>query len=167
LKKLPGAVPGYTTYYVQTTTMPKKLLRIGQLANELGTTTKTLRFYEEIGLLQKSTRSPSGYRLYNRKAAADARLLIGLRRLGLSIDELKVFCSTTNGDSLRQRLLALMDEKIREMDLSLGVLQGRRDDLAARQQALILTPRGRPANCVCDALLTPCTCGQSPDKNSD
>lgn len=147
--------------------MPEKLIRIGQLANELGTTTKTLRFYEEIGLLQKSMRSQSGYRLYDRKDVSNARLLIGLRRLGLRIDELKVLCSATKGDSLRQRLLALMDEKIREMDLSLGVLQGRRDDLAARQQALLLTPRGRPADCVCDALLTPCSCSQSPDKNSD
>lgn len=146
---------------------PEKFLRIGQLANELGTTTKTLRFYEEIGLLQKSTRSQSGYRLYDRKAVTNAHLLISLRRMGLSIDELKVFCSATNGDTLRQRLLALMDEKIRDMDMSLGVLQGRRDDLAARQQALLLTPRGRPADCVCDALLTPCSCGQSVDKSGD
>lgn len=158
---------GYSIYNVQVIAMPEILLRIGQLANELGTTTKTLRFYEEIGLLHKSKRSQSGYRLYDQEAVSHARLLIGLRRLGLSIDELNVFCSAANGDSLRQRLLALMDEKIREMDLSLGVLQGRRDDLAARQQALLLTPRGRPADCVCDALLTPCTCGLVPDKNSD
>ena len=142
----------------------EEFLRIGQLANELGTTTKTLRFYEQIGLLQRSARSRSGYRQYNQKAVTHARLLIDLRRMGLSIDELKIFCSATNGDSLRQRLQALMDEKIRDMDLSLGVLQGRRDDLAARQQALLLTPRGRPADCVCDALLTPCTCDQTPDE---
>ncbi|RUM52056.1 MAG: heavy metal-responsive transcriptional regulator [Methylococcus sp.] len=152
---------------VQVIIMSERYLRIGQLANELGTTTKTLRFYEEIGLLDESTRSSSGYRLYDRKHVTNARLLIDLRRMGLNIDELKAFSSATNGDSLRQRLLALMDRKIGEMDLSLSVLQGRRDDLAARQQALLLTPRGRPADCVCDALLTPCSCDLSPSKNGD
>ena len=43
-------------------------MRIGQLAAALGTTTKTLRFYERIGLLRQAARSDSGYRLYDRAA---------------------------------------------------------------------------------------------------
>ena len=142
--------------------MPEKLLRIGQLAAELGTTTKTLRFYEKIGLLGEAERSQSGYRLYDRLAIANAHMVLGLRRLGLSIDELKELCAQETGRSTRQRLLALMDEKIRDTDINLSVLQGRRDDLAARHQALLLTPRGRPPDCVCDALFTPCNCGSDP-----
>lgn len=38
-------------------------IRIGQLAKLLGTTTKTLRFYEDISLLKSAQRSGSGYRL--------------------------------------------------------------------------------------------------------
>ncbi|MGH9137050.1 MAG: MerR family DNA-binding transcriptional regulator, partial [Acidimicrobiales bacterium] len=39
-------------------------LRIGQLAEATGETTKTLRFYDDAGVLTATTRSPAGYRLY-------------------------------------------------------------------------------------------------------
>jgi len=145
--------------------MANEHLRIGQLAEVLGTTTKTLRFYEEIGLLKHPSRSESGYRSYDQKAVAQARLIISLRRLGLSIDELKEIYANGEIVSLRNKLLAVMDEKIRNVDVNLSVLQGRRDDLEARHQALLSTPRDRPPNCICDALLTPCTCGQDVDSD--
>lgn len=47
-------------------------IRIGQLAKLLGTTTKTLRFYEDIGLLKSAQRSGSGYRLYDRTGVDQA-----------------------------------------------------------------------------------------------
>jgi MerR family copper efflux transcriptional regulator len=40
-------------------------MRIGQLAARAGTTTKTLRFYEQAGLLPQAARTPSGYRDYD------------------------------------------------------------------------------------------------------
>lgn len=39
-------------------------MRIGELAEAAGTTTKTLRFYEDQGLLPPSERTPGGYRDY-------------------------------------------------------------------------------------------------------
>ena len=69
--------------------MTQNGMRIGQLADALGTTTKTLRFYERIGLLRPAVRSDAGYRLYDRTAMDRARLVIGLRRLEFSIDELQ------------------------------------------------------------------------------
>ena len=138
-----------------------KSLRIGELAQLLDTTTKTIRFYESNGLLNPPQRTAAGYRLYDSAAVQQARVLIGLRRLGLSIEELKSLINNRNEVSLRQQLLTVMDEKIRELDLTLSVLQGRRDDLAARYQNLLLTDKNRPANCVCDALLVVCTCDPS------
>lgn len=144
-------------------------LRIGQLASRLSTTAKTIRFYEEVGLLRPPARADSGYRTYDRRAHDQAARILGLRRLGLSIDELKELLSAEGG-SVRQRLSALMDERLRAVELELGVLQGRRDELAARHQALLATPRDRPGDCICDALFEPCTCspgqvaGQSGDR---
>ena len=138
--------------------MTESFLKIGQLAKELGTTTKTLRFYEEIGLLSTSMRSDAGYRLYNKSALSEARVLIGLRRLGLSIDEMKTLCAYNPDGLIRKQLLSILDEKIRDMDISLSVLQGKKDDMEARYQALVSTPRDRPDDCVCDALLMPCNC---------
>jgi DNA-binding transcriptional MerR regulator len=133
-------------------------MRVGELAKLLGTTTKTLRFYEQIGLLEPVQRSESAYRLYDDNAVDTARLVIGLRHLELTIPELQDLLRDDGKTTRRQRLLALMDERLRRMELELSVLQGRCDDLAARHAALLATPRDRPPQCVCDALLRPCSC---------
>ena len=146
--------------------MTQNGMRIGQLADALGTTTKTLRFYERIGLLRPAVRSDAGYRLYDRTAMDRARLVIGLRRLEFSIDELQELLRDDGKMTTRQRLLALMDEKLREMFLNLGILQGRCDDLAARHEALLSTPRDRPPGCICDAMLRACTCAEEAPKKA-
>lgn len=133
-------------------------LRIGELAELLGTSTKTLRFYEQIGLLAPAHRSESAYRLYGADDVENARLVIGLRHLELTIPELQQVLGADGATTRRQRLLALMDERLRRMELELSVMQGRCDDLSARHAALLATPRDRPPGCVCDALLRPCTC---------
>jgi DNA-binding transcriptional MerR regulator len=133
-------------------------LRIGELARQLGTTTKTLRFYEQIGLIEPAKRNDAAYRLYDEQAAETARLVIGLRRLQLTIPEVQAVLHDEPGTTRRQRLLALMDERLRQIELELSVLQGRWDDLGARHTALLATPRSRPPTCICDALLEPCTC---------
>lgn len=119
-------------------------MRIGELAKRLGTTTKTLRFYEQISLLGAAGRSESAYRLYD-DAVATARLVIGLRHLELSISELQDLLRDDGQTTRRQRLLAVMDERLRRMELALSVLQGRCDDLSARHSALLATPRDRTA----------------------
>lgn len=140
-------------------------MRIGQLAKTLGTTTKTLRFYERIGLLNAPARGESGYRQYDLADVGRARLVIGLRRLDLTIQELQELLIEERQMTLRQRLLALMDEKLRDVYLQLNVLQGRCEDLSARHEALLSTPRDRAPECICDALFRPCTCVNKPIPN--
>lgn len=133
-------------------------LHIGRLAKMLATSTKTLRFYEHMGLLDPPGRSASAYRLYDDAAVRRARLVVDLRRLGLSIHELQELLHPDNARKLRTLLLGLMDQKLREMYLQLNLLQGRSDDLSARHLALLSTPRDRPPGCICDALFRPCAC---------
>ena len=142
--------------------LPHTGLRIGQLAEMLGTTTKTIRFYESIGLLTAALRGESGYRLYDQAAVDRARLVVGLRRLDLSIHELQALLTESREMTLRQRLLALMDEKLRDNYLELSVLQGRCEDLSARHAALLATPREHAPQCICGALLRPCACANRP-----
>ena len=95
-----------------------------------------------------------------------ARRVLGLRKLGLSIDELQEMLSDGEKTPLRTRLLGLMDEKLSKQDLELSVLQGHRDDLAARHQALLSTPHNQPGDCICDALLIVCACNSSEGGNT-
>lgn len=140
------------------------MLRIGRVAKALETTPKTIRLYEKLGLLEPPERTAAGYRLYDEAAVARAGLVLRLRRLGLSIDEVRgLLQGRTDGPKLRPRLLSLLDQKLSEIDLTLGVLQGRREDLGARYHALLLTPRDRVGECICGALMIPCSCGRSAD----
>lgn len=135
------------------------MLRIGELAKALKTTTKTLRYYERIGLLLSVRRTGSGYRMYDEEAMRRAREVIGLRRLGLSIEEVHdLLHHDPGGTTRRLQLLGLLDEKLRDIDETLAILQGRRDDLAARNLSLFDTPRERMDSCICNALLVPCSC---------
>ncbi len=140
-----------------------RVLRIGQLAKALNTTAKTLRFYEQIGLLPAATRTAGGYRVYDEAAIRRVRLVLALRRINLSIEEVRALLESDESSPLRLRLVSLLQERLRQVELDLGVLQGQRDDLAARLDNLLATPRVRPADCVCEALSGACTCGRYVD----
>jgi MerR family transcriptional regulator, repressor of the yfmOP operon len=66
------------------------LARIEQVASRTGLTKRTLRYYEEMGLLDPPTRTEGGYRLYT---AADVQRLERIKRLkdllGLSLSEIR------------------------------------------------------------------------------
>lgn len=64
------------------------MYRIGELAARIGVTTPTLRYYEDIGLLESSKRSPAGYRLYDEAAEGRLQFIARAKRLGLSLDEI-------------------------------------------------------------------------------
>ncbi len=59
-------------------------MRIGELAAATGTTTKTLRFYEDAGLLHPAGRTPTGYRQYSEDAVARLDFIRRGRSAGLT-----------------------------------------------------------------------------------
>ena len=146
----------------------ERSLRIGELAKALGITTKTLRHYERMEILRPPERTDKGYRIYDESDLRRARQVVDLRRIGLSIEEIRdLLKHAPGGATRRQRLLGLLDEKLRDTDETLSVLQGRRDDLAARYFALLDTPRDRVGTCICDALILPCNCRDAPNRSDD
>ena len=64
------------------------MLRIGELAAKTGFTPKTLRYYEDIGLMRPDARSGSGYRLYGDAAIERLRFVRRARRLGLRLEDI-------------------------------------------------------------------------------
>ena len=61
---------------------------IGAAAQELGTTVRTLRYYEAQGLVQPSSVSEGGHRRYDAHAVTGARRVLALRALGLPVGEI-------------------------------------------------------------------------------
>ena len=98
-------------------------MRIGELAGRLGVTTKSIRFYESIGLLPEPARTSSGYRDYAEDDAERLTFVKTAQRLGLSLDEIREIlalrergqqpCGYVAGVLRRQ--VADLDRRIREM----------------------------------------------------
>ena len=81
---------------------------IGEFAALTGLSVKTLRFYDEIGLLTPaSVGVQTGYRLYSASQVDRARYIFSLRRFGLALVEIKAILAT--GASEREALEVARD----------------------------------------------------------
>ncbi len=65
-------------------------LQIGELAKRAGVSVRTVRYYEELGLLPPSGWTSGGMRLYNDTDVTRLRFIRRLRTLRLSLDEIKL-----------------------------------------------------------------------------
>ncbi|MGD7733191.1 HEAT repeat domain-containing protein [Propionibacteriaceae bacterium G57] len=72
-------------------------LQIGELARRTGLTTRTLRHYDHLGLLQPSGRSAGDYRLYGPDDVQRLLQIQHLKSLGLSLDEVRAALDDTAG----------------------------------------------------------------------
>jgi len=68
--------------------MPK-LLQVGELAKQTGLSIRTLRYYDEIGLLVPSHRTEAEYRLYSEADIARLQQILSLRQLGFALKEIR------------------------------------------------------------------------------
>jgi MerR family transcriptional regulator, repressor of the yfmOP operon len=115
-------------------------LRIGEVAKQIGVTTRTLRYWEEVGLFSPHEHRDSGERLYSPADAAQARRIRELQvLLGFSLSEIRAVMAVEDIlDKLRSarssnpRLARkLLDEAIEAND----DLVGRLDQTLARVRA--------------------------------
>ena len=68
----------------------ERYLQIGEVAEQLGLTPRTLRYYEEIGLLEPPSRMEGGFRLYSAADIVRLENIVQLKRLlGFSLAEIK------------------------------------------------------------------------------
>jgi MerR family copper efflux transcriptional regulator len=104
-------------------------MRIGLLAARAGVSTSRIRFYEAQGLLPAPPRRNSGYRDYDERALEILLFINRARGLGFSLAEVAAHLDSPRDHTRKSRLLAKMEDKIRELDALLADLQGRRATL--------------------------------------
>ncbi|MCZ6708111.1 MAG: heavy metal-responsive transcriptional regulator [Chloroflexi bacterium] len=111
-------------------------MRIGQLADETGVTTKTIRYYEGIGLLPPPARQPSGYRSY---ASADIDRLdfvAKAKALGLSLEEIGDILRASSPDAVNcAHVVDLLTSKRDELEHWIRDAESLRDALDHTIQA--------------------------------
>ena len=106
-------------------------MKIGQLAESTGTTTKTIRYYESIGLLAEPRRLPSGYREYDDAAQDRLRFIRQSQSSGLSLAEIQSILELKDaGATSCEHTAALLRRHLEELDAQIERLQRSRIELA-------------------------------------
>ena len=67
----------------------ENLLQIGEVAEQVGLSLRTVRYYEEVGLLSPPARTEGGFRLYGEEHLDQLKLIKQMKPLGLSIEEMR------------------------------------------------------------------------------
>jgi DNA-binding transcriptional MerR regulator len=108
--------------------------RIGELAGELGLNPKTIRYYEEIGLLPAPRRSPAGYRLYDTADRDRLRFVAKAKAIGLTLAEIgEILALRDGGTEPCPHVRNLLDHKLAAVDEHLRLLAEARAELLALQ----------------------------------
>jgi len=92
------------------------MLTIKKFADLSGTTRRTLIFYDQKDLFKPKKVLDNGYRYYDYDQLYEATFILELRRLGLSISEIKSLNQNSNSDSLNDNLKNILDQINQRMD---------------------------------------------------
>ena len=126
-------------------------LKIGELAKRTGFSTKAIRYYELVGLLEKPARSESGYRLYAESDAERLDFIEKAKRLGFSLEEIRdILLLSEQQERPCVHVLALIDQKLERVDDVLRDLRTFRRELAKlRKESAEQIERLPPDAAVC------------------
>jgi DNA-binding transcriptional MerR regulator len=128
-------------------------LRIGDVARAVGTTPRTIRYYEEIGLLPHAEgRERGAHRVYTHADVDRLREVMRLKdALGVSLDELKTLVEAEDAraalraewqsDPDAERRRPLLDEALTHLDAQLALLRTRRKALEELEAELVARKR--------------------------
>jgi DNA-binding transcriptional MerR regulator len=115
---------------VTTRTEADRTWTVGELAGELGITTRTLRFYESEGLI--SPRRVGTSRVYSARNRTRMRLILRGKRFGMSLAEIREIVEMYDGAASSER---------RQLEILLARLGDVAEDMRVRQRELTRTIR--------------------------
>jgi MerR family copper efflux transcriptional regulator len=102
----------------QNTQKRRTLYRIGELAQKAGVTARTIRYYEELGILSTPRRPQARHRRYSQKDLLHLQRVQQLKEYGLTLGEIREIFALSrqdpSGEKSRLRLLTRYREKLRE-----------------------------------------------------
>ena len=104
-------------------------MNIGSVATDTGLSAKTIRYYEDIGLVTPG-RSANGYRSYTAAEVQRLKFLQRARALGFSIEECRQLLSLyEDKDRASASVKAIALDKISAIEVKISELEGLRDSL--------------------------------------
>jgi DNA-binding transcriptional MerR regulator len=116
----------------------RETYRIGELAAKVGMTERTIRYYEELGLLESVKRLDGGTRVYTDEDVRRLKFIRKLKVLGLSLQEMHeldgLYQQRRSNRIVLPRLIELLDAHLETVDGRIAELQGLRDEIRSYRE---------------------------------
>jgi MerR family copper efflux transcriptional regulator len=126
-------------------------MRIGELAERAGISTKAIRYYEQIGILSPTARTASGYRAYDEAALGRLSFVRAGQAVGLTLGEIRqIIAFRDNGQAPCAHVTDLLQHRTAELDARIAQLWQLRGELRQlAERAATLDPEQCPPERVC------------------
>lgn len=111
-----------------------KPVQIGELAKSLAITTRTIRYYEEIGLMGKTERLGGGTRTYTKDDILRLKFILKLKTMGISLKEIQELSDIfdiheKDFSKITPKLIEILDTHIAKVDEKMANLSSLRKDI--------------------------------------
>ena len=126
--------------------------QIGEVARDLGINPKTIRYYEEIGLIPEAQRNQSGFRVYSQAEIDRLAFILRARALDFSLDDIgEILALREQGEAPCLYVTGLVQQRISEIDTKISALNQLRHELEDVQRMAQALPEENILNkdCIC------------------
>ena len=102
-------------------------IQIGPVAKQLGVSTRTIRYYEEIGLMGEAHRQSGSTRFYSKKDILRLRFILKLKEIGITLNEMKEISTNYElnnqaTDKILPQLLTILDNHLESIETKINNL---------------------------------------------
>jgi len=112
--------------------------RIGDISNRVGLTERTIRYYEELGLLESVKRLDGGVRVYTDDDVRRLKYIRKLKTLGLSLQEMleleNLYRRHRSNRTVLPRLMELLDAHLETLEAKVNELKTLRDEIRSYKE---------------------------------
>jgi DNA-binding transcriptional MerR regulator len=119
----------------------EEAISIGDLAKEYGLTTRTLRYWEEVGIIESVQRLDGATRGYTPYYVRRIKFILKLKELGLTIKEMQdlylAYGDAKQTDRMIPRLIEILDQHIDKVDGKMAQLASLRKEIVDYRQNII------------------------------
>jgi DNA-binding transcriptional MerR regulator len=119
----------------------EEYISIGNLAKTIGLTTRTLRYYEEMGIMTPPRRLEGAVRVYSPDDVRKLKFILRLKELGLSIKEMQeldaAYAEAKETDKIIPRLIEMLDKHTNNLDEKMSKLASLRKEIVEYRQRMI------------------------------
>ncbi|WP_136514129.1 MerR family transcriptional regulator [Geomonas edaphica] len=119
----------------------EEITSIGEIASALGLTTRTIRYWEEVGIIESVPRSDGATRGFTPYYVRRIKFIIKLKELGLTIREMQelyaAYGEAKQTERMVPRLVEILDEHLEKIDEKMAKLASLRSDISSYRQHMV------------------------------